>query len=109
MTPRAADGRLAELLALQADALRSGRLEELAAMAGQLEEALGDLGPGIEAATLARLRSRAAENARLLAAARAGVAHVEALRRAPASLSTYDSRGRVAAVPAVGGRTLARR
>lgn len=101
--------RLASLLTEQGDALRAGRLEELGAMAERLEAALGDLGPGLDAATLARIRARAGENARLIAAAREGLAHVETLRRAPASLSTYDPSGRLASFPTMAGRTLARR
>jgi hypothetical protein len=102
--------RLEELLGEQRVALRAGQLETLGAIAPRIERAMGMLKPGVPPQELARLREMAAENARLIRAALAGLAEVRALRAGVqvTRLSTSDASGRLSSQVAT-GQTLARR
>jgi len=102
--------RLEALLDEQRAALRAGRLETLGAIAPRLERAIETLKPGIPPPHLARLRSMADDNARLIRAALSGLAEVRTLRAGGqgARLSTYDASGRLSPQAAT-GQTLARR
>ena len=102
---------LAQLLREQREALREGRLQDLAEMVPRMERAMAAVSASEDPSAQEDLRRLANENATLLQAARAGVAQARAMRAAAAGirLSTYDAAGR-RADPAPGpGRILARR
>jgi hypothetical protein len=102
---------LAQLLEEQREALREGRLQDLANMVPRMERAIGTLGADEDPSAKESLRRLATENAVLLQAAQAGVAQARAMRAEAAGirLSTYDAAGR-RSDPAPGpGRILARR
>lgn len=111
MTARRGAKSLEVLLNEQRAALRSGRLEVLAALVPRFERAIETLDPGGRPEDLTRLRALARENATLLAAAQEGVARAQRQLRAASSgsLSTYDASGRKSADPQPEGRLLARR
>lgn len=97
--------RLAGLMARQMQAIRRGELVALAPLAAEmaeLMEALTIAPGGMGAPGLRRLRQRAAENQRLLDAARRGVqaarGRLNAIIGAGTELKTYDSQGRTASV-----------
>lgn len=80
-------------------ALRSGSVGELAPLIERIEALMLRLGhSGPAPADLARLRLRAAEQMRLLGAARDGIRaaalRLADIRRAPGAMSTYDPAGR---------------
>jgi hypothetical protein len=106
---RAAEA-LAALLRDQRGALLAGDLDTLAAMPERLERTMRQVATGRPPPeTLVLIGALAADNARLLDAARGGLAALASRRHAAApQLSTYDARGQRAAAPTQ-GQVLARR
>jgi flagellar biosynthesis/type III secretory pathway chaperone len=98
------------LLQEQRTALREGRFEALASILQRLEQALISREPDHGITDAARLRSMAAENARLLRAAMAGLAEARNLRQRArgTTLTTYDASGRLSS-QVHAGQTLSRR
>lgn len=99
---------LADLLAEEAEALRSAafdRLEPLAAAKLQLSQALAAASP-LPAETVRGLQARAMRNAALLEGTRAGLRaagdRLAALTAPPPALQTYDGSGRRAVLSAPG-------
>jgi hypothetical protein len=101
MTPLQPGARMAErldaLLREQRDALREGRLDALESVAVRLDRAIRALGRDLPPDAAARLRDKAARNARLLGAALSGLSDMRALREDAqrARLTTYDASGRL--------------
>lgn len=103
---------VSDLLEVQHVALLSGDVEALGRMTPELERAFTRLrrdgGPKAE---VVRIKESAARNARLVAAAQAGVAQARAHLQASRSteLTTYDAYGRSHQGVTAPSRTLARR
>jgi hypothetical protein len=100
---------LIALMAAEAEAVRRGALSDLGALAARkagLLEALPALAGRARAEDLARIRTAAEANGRLLSAALRGVeaarARLAAIRGAAVRLDTYDSAGRGQTVSFVG-------
>lgn len=113
-TDRAA-GALIALLVAEAEAVRRGALMELGALAARkadLLETLPALAGRARAEDLARIRTAAVANGRLLSAALRGVeaarARLASIRGAAVRLDTYDSTGRGQTV-SFAGSTVERR
>jgi len=98
---KSAVNRLARLLEEERNALLTGNLEQVGALAAE-KEALADAFDDTNAQALAGLSHDLVRNGALLAAAREGVTTVLATlskqREARNSLSTYDSQGRASTI-----------
>jgi hypothetical protein len=109
--PRAAPAQIEQLLEAQRTALLTADFATLEDLAAQLQAALDGIGMArLQAGQVDRIRSAAAHNARLIAAARSGISGLRTRRSTSgdAALTTYDASGRRHAGPAP-GQTLTRR
>lgn len=100
MSKKAAQ-KLAELLAIERDALLAGDLEKVATLANDKESLAAEF-DGADGRELAAMSGALARNGALIAAARDGVTTVlETLRQQRAArmtLSTYDKSGKPATI-----------
>lgn len=98
---------IAEVLDRVREALRSGRYSDLEGADADLEVSMQSL-PALDAASLARLRRKAEENAACLLAAirgiRAARRRVAEITEIVGGLGTYDSRGHRGGTRAATGR-----
>ena len=105
-------GRVRALLEAQRKALLGGHIGRLDAIARDMEAALQRMARSdLKPEDIAPLKAQAAQNARLIAAARDGVAAGRAIlaRSHGKPLATYDRQGAKVAPPTREGRMLSRR